>query len=139
MRADIRASAARAGARVWRASGQPGMRAVTVVERVVQGFIDHYNRHRPRRALSSRHPRQGGRLQRRRHPVTLALIVLIVSFTSTSEGVNKDSAPSTVFRDDSSTSCATDRSGCRPPRTLYSPVMIPTGRVVLEMKRAGNA
>jgi hypothetical protein len=26
-----------------------------------------------------------------------------------------------------------------PPRTLYSPVMISTGRVVLEMKRAGNA
>jgi hypothetical protein len=25
------------------------------------------------------------------------------------------------------------------PRTLYSPVMIPTRRVVLEMKRAGNA
>ena len=31
------------------------------------------------------------------------------------------------------------RPGCRAPRTLYSPVMIPTGRVVLEMKRAGNA
>jgi hypothetical protein len=32
-----------------------------------------------------------------------------------------------------------DGGGCRPPRTVYSPVMIPTLRVVLEMKRAGHA
>jgi hypothetical protein len=34
---------------------------------------------------------------------------------------------------------AIETKAWRPPRTLYSPAMIPTARVVLEMKRAGNA
>jgi putative transposase len=57
------------------------------LERILEAFVDHYNRHRPHRALSLAPPEPRPRLQRCRHPVTLvfcAVIVSAVSFTSTS-------------------------------------------------------
>jgi transposase InsO family protein len=57
------------------------------LERILDVFVDHYNGHRPHRALSLTPRRHDGLLQQRRHAVMVvfcAVIVSAVSFTSTS-------------------------------------------------------
>ena len=56
------------------------------LERIPEVFVDHYNRHRPHRALRWRHLRRDAQWHRRGHSVMLVFCTVIgsaVSYTST--------------------------------------------------------
>ena len=72
------------------------------LERVLTVFADHYNAHRPHRALQLIHPNEDARRSRQRRRVarllSSAVIVSVVSFTSTAGRHDEVSAPYTVLK-----------------------------------------